>query len=124
MFVGMTFAHIPGSDPNLGKGDPFNSPIDWMRVSGAISFSAALMAKIGIPFPPGGSLSLIFLRYKWNERESYQKMGIIILQDSIFVVIASIFNNLHASRSYPTYWGFLPNMLSSNVKSIYRKLKE
>jgi len=116
MCVGMCFAHIPGDDPNLGKGDPFDSPLDWVRLSGSVSISTALMAMFGVAHPPGGAISLIFLRYKWSEWESYKKFVVILFQDIVLIAIAAILSNLHPAKSYPTYWGYLPNRISTFLR--------
>lgn len=121
MCVGMTFAFVPGDDPNLGIGDPFDSPRDWFRLSGSVSVSTTLMAMAGVAHPPGGAISLIFLRYKWNEWISYKKFAIILLQDVILIALSAIFNNVHSAKSYPTYWGDLPNRIGTLLRRIVAK---
>jgi len=123
MCVGMTFAHIPGNNPNLGEGDPFDSIRDLLRLSASVSISTTLMAIAGVAHPPGGAISLIFLRYKWNQWKSIQKFGIILIQDMILIILASIFNNLHSAKSYPTYWGYLPNRITSSLRKTFSKKK-
>ena len=114
MLVGMCFSHI------IPVGQ-FESYINWARAAGAVSVSTALMGKFGIAHPPGGSLALLFikLKYKWDEIRSYQKIGILILQDCIFIIIASVFINTQPSAIYPTYWGYLPNMISSSMRKCF-----
>jgi len=115
MFVGMTFALIPIGATDE---DEFHTPLGWFRYSGAVAAATSLMAKAGVPHPPGGSLSVLFLQYQWEEIITYQKIGILILQDSIFVLIASILNNLNSSKAYPTYWGHLPHMISEYFRDV------
>lgn len=110
MLVGMTFAHIPH------EGVLFDTPLEYLRVAGSVSVACAFMAKFGIVHPPGGGLAVIFLRYGWNNIKGFEKMGMLLLQDVIFIGIASIINNLNTSKGYPTYWGTIPNLFTAFVK--------
>jgi len=108
MLVGMTVALIPDTSTFTMK------PV---RYAAAISISSGVMAKLGVAHPPGGSLANTFLSFRWGLTDSYRKMGIIVLQDVIFILLISAVNNVHSAKNYPTYWGHTPNMISKFVRS-------
>lgn len=107
--VGMTFNLIPNTSAALG----------WTRFAGAVSVSTALMAKLGLAHPPGAGLANIFLGQdrNWDMHSSWLKIGCLVLQDTIFVFLASFFNNLLNSRHYPTYWGHIPAYFIGKAKN-------
>jgi len=116
LLVGMTFALIPGTS--------YDDPLGWIRYAGAVSVASALMAKLGLAHPPGGGLANTFaFKYGWGDRVSFQKIGILLIQDLVFVYIAAMFNNLGDTKPYPTFWGHLPNKFSQFVRSCVAKEK-
>lgn len=117
MLVETIFTYIPGT----GTEDPFDSPLNWLRVAASVSVACAFMARFGVVHPPGGGLAVSFLRFKWNDVRGFQKMGVLLLQDVLFIGIASMIQNLNTNpaKRYPTYWGSFPNMLSSFVRKIF-----
>jgi len=109
MIIGMIFANIPAT------GDPFDSPLEWLRVACSVATSCAFMASLGIVHPPGGGLAVIFLQFGWERLNlGFQKLGVLMLQDVLFISIASIIVNLNTNpaKRYPTYWGHTINMIS------------
>ena len=113
--VGICFGYIPITGRH-------GTILRWTRTAGAVSVSTALMGKFGIAHPPGGGLALIAMIYKWDEIKTYQKIGILILQDCIFVILASVLINTYTSMNYPIYWGHLPNKISSAVRGCFKRI--
>ena len=113
--VGMTLSYIPVVA---------NTPLFYMRMSLTIALSSSLMARFRVSHPPGAVLALSFLQYQWHERRSYVQIGVLLLQDSLLCVIAAIFVNLNNSRSYPTYWGYLPSMTYNFIENLFLGKKE
>ena len=125
MLTGMTFALIPRDLTDFAGTCPpritFSTPLEWFRFSGAIATATGLSFGLGVPHPPGAGLVLLFLNYPWNEMITYPKLAFTLLQDIMFIVIASMLNNLHFKKQYPTYWGHIPNLFSRNLRGLLCK---
>lgn len=121
MVVGMFFSQIPSG--KSWTGDEFDDPMGWLRVALAVSTSCALMGYCGVAHPPGGALTVTMLDYRWTDVRSYWKFGIIILQDLLFILMGAMFNNTNPTRSYPTFWGYIPDMIFKNSEHVLESIK-
>jgi len=74
----------------------------WLRQSLATALAIGTMVKLGITHPPAGAAALLFSsgRFVWDQ------VWIMLFANVVAILAATLFNNLHDKRQYPTFWGF------------------
>jgi len=123
MMVGISFSLLPDffQPDDSYTGNPGDSLIGWFNLAMAVAISSALMGLFGCAHPPGAALSVGFLYKKWNSRETYLKIFVVMFQDSLLILMAAILNNLLPEKAYPTYWGYIPNMIVQKIKALLNR---
>ena len=80
----------------------------WIAAAIGVSLAIGGMSKAGIVHPPAGAAALIFAMSNNSNEKDLVLVGILLCADLAAIFMATLINNLSATRQYPMYWSFFP----------------
>jgi CBS-domain-containing membrane protein len=102
--VGISLNYITETTKAEGDGIP-----RWITQALSPSLAIAGMALFGVTHPPAGAVSLILVSAKPMIDAKWRAMGAPVLaMITIAVIVASMYNNAHPKKQYPTAWLLKP----------------
>jgi hypothetical protein len=102
--VGISLNYVTETVKDEGDGIP-----RWITQALSPSLAIAGMALFGVTHPPAGAVSLILVSAKPMIDAKWRAMGAPVLaMITIAVIVASLYNNAHPKKQYPTAWLLKP----------------
>jgi len=102
--VGIGLNYVTETATGGGDGMP-----RWVTQALSPSLAIAGMALFGVTHPPAGAVSLILVSAKPMIDAKWRAMGApVFAMISIAVIVASMYNNAHPKKQYPTAWLLKP----------------
>ena len=80
----------------------------WIAAAIGVSLAIGGMSKAGIVHPPAGAVALVFAMSNNSIGKDLVLLGILLCADLAAIFMATLINNLSATRQYPMYWSFFP----------------